>query len=108
MFVRPVVSTRFNNVDLSGARPRAILACLGKHPDSGPKPITFRELCSNFNSTILDVGTLLGIDAPRPDGRDDSVVSSGQIGGSNAVGPNFGSTGAVLEKVDDIVLLQQL
>jgi hypothetical protein len=101
-----VVSTRLHDVDFTRARPCTIDIVLGKHPNGGPHPVTGRKLGLDLDTTELDGYTVLGADASRLDGVDNSTV--GDIGTSDTVGPDVRRAGAICEKVDDIVLLNEL
>ena len=49
-----VITPYFDNVDFSWARPRAVFVIRWFHPNSRPKPVTFRHFCSRFNCSVRE------------------------------------------------------
>ena len=96
-----VVAARLHDVDLAGARPGAIYAVLGQHPDGRPQPVSSGQLGDDLNATVLDVGAELGVDATRLDRVDDGAV--GSVGGSDAVSP-VATGAAVTAEIDGVVV----
>jgi hypothetical protein len=47
------VTARLRDVDLTGARPWAVCVVLGQHPNSGPQPVTRRQLGDDLDSAVL-------------------------------------------------------
>jgi hypothetical protein len=59
-----VVTPRFHDVDLSRRWPSSVSVYDRKHPDGWPEPVSLGDFGNNFNSTVLDTCTNLGVDAP--------------------------------------------
>lgn len=105
LLVGVVVTTRFGDIDLTRQGPGTIGVLDRQHPDGGPEPVTLRHLGGDLDTTVLDGGTLLGVDATRLDGRND--LARGGVGLSNAILLHIGRADAITGQVDDGVGVDQ-
>jgi len=104
--IRVVVSTRLANVNLSRCGPRTVSVVDWQHPDCRPKPVSIRKPGLYFDASKLDSVRALGTDTSRFDGVDNGSV--GNIGNGYTVGPQVRAAATILEKVDDVVRLDQI
>lgn len=95
------IATRFHNVNLARAGPRAVHIVSGQHPNSWPEPIASRQFGNDFHAAILDRGAGFGADAAGFDRIDNGAV--GYIGSCNAISPG-GTVTTVAAKINDVVL----
>jgi hypothetical protein len=72
------VSPALHDVDLSTGRPSSVLKVPGHEPNGGPKPISLRQFCPDFDSAVGESEGLDGSEFSTDDGRQviDSVGRS--------------------------------
>ncbi len=61
------VTARFHDVDFAGCRPATVCLISGQHPNSGPNPVTFRQLGNDLDTAVGKAERLSGSDACGPD-----------------------------------------
>lgn len=70
-WIADVVPSRLHDIDLTTARPLAILGVLWHHPDSGPQPIASRKFGNHLDLSVLDGFLSLGRETGGSHGRED-------------------------------------
>lgn len=103
-----VVTTRLHDIDFSRGRPGTIGVIDGQHPDSRPQPVAYRQLCSDFNTAVLDFCSLECVDAARKSRGDNARVAIGGVSGRDAAVVVLGGASAVFEQIDNVVLLNEI
>jgi len=59
------LTSGFHDVDLSRSSPSSVFVVSWKHPKSGPQVVSFGQLGSNFEFSVLPCDRLLGVDSSR-------------------------------------------
>lgn len=104
MLVGHVVSTSLYNVDFTRCRPWTVCVVNRQHPDGGPKPVTDGKLRDDLDTSVLDLGGVLGSNAAGPDGVDDGAVCG--VGDGMAVVP-ASITAALGGKIEGVVVVDE-
>lgn len=96
--VTDVVSSSFQDVDLTTSGPRTVSVVDGDHGDSGPEPVTGGELGLDFDLAVFDRSSVLGDQSCTLHRVDDLKLR--RVGNGNTLGNVARGTGTVGGQVE--------